>query len=71
MDERTLAAWVARWRATGPVLQQLDRERAEHLSLASAIELLDDAFEAARHCHPPARSSGLVTLQRLLMGSST
>ena len=70
MDDRTLAAWVARWKATGPVLQQLDRERAEHLSLSSAIELLDDAFEAALRCHPPARSSGLVTQQLIFMGCS-
>lgn len=70
IDDRTLAAWVARWRATGPVLEQLDRERAEHLCLASAIDLLDDAFEAALRCHPPARSSGLVTQQLILMRCS-
>lgn len=71
IDERTLAAWVDRWRALGPVLAQLDRERAGHLSLASAIELLDDAFEAALRRQPPAPSSGLVTQQRILTGGPT
>lgn len=71
IDERTLAAWVSRWSAVGPVLEQLDRERAGRLSLSSAIELLDDAFEAALRRQPPAQSSGLVTQQRILMGCPT
>lgn len=70
IDEHSLAAWVARWQANGPVLQRLDRERAEQVSLSLAIELLDDAFEAALRRHPPARSSGLVTQQSILRGCS-
>lgn len=70
-DESTLAAWVARWKAVGPILEQLDRERARHLNLACAIELLDDAFEAALRRQPPAPSSGLVTQQRILTGGAT
>lgn len=70
-DERTLAAWVERWKAIGPILQQLDRERTRYLNLACAIELLDDAFEAALRRQPLAPSSGLVTQQRILWGGPT
>ncbi len=57
------------WRQAAPVLEQMRREDIRNADTVKAMQLLDDAFDAAVWMTPPRETSGLVELQRILMRS--
>jgi hypothetical protein len=64
MDAESLAEWAARWRRLGPELEALRLRESESADVATTMELLEDAFQAALRSHPPQPGSGLVEQQR-------
>ncbi len=65
-DSRSLLReWVLRWKRVGPVLEEIHREGLQNISTSQALQNLAGAFESARLHFSPAKSSGLVTQQKL------
>jgi len=52
--------WAEQWRRVAPELERIREEEIRCVNVASAIELLEDAFQSALLLHPPAATSGLV-----------
>lgn len=64
--ERQHRAWMAQWRAAGPVLEQIRLQELAVADLGRIASALEDACLAAVRAAEPARLSGLVEQQRIL-----
>lgn len=64
-EKKLTLKWIECWRKAGPELERLRREDIRNADTASAINILDDAFESAILHFPPRQDSGLVEQQRL------
>ena len=73
MSETTsdTSRWIAAWRVAGARLNELRAAELAAVDVAAAIEMLEDAFLAARRHAAPATTSGLVAQQAWFMKSRT
>lgn len=61
----TVADWVAIWKRTGPILQQLEIDEYRSADVSNILMSLSDVNELAVKTHPPLPTSGLIEMQRL------
>lgn len=59
------AEWSLRWQAAGPRLAAIRVAELKRVNVATFIESMADAFEAARSAAAESTTSGLVIQQRL------
>lgn len=68
MDKAKLmpvAEWVAIWKETGPILEQMQIDEHRAASLEDTLLALSDVNEYSIKMHKPLPSSGIIEMQRL------
>ncbi len=68
-EEKLIRLWADCWRHAGPELERMRAEDIRQTDTVRAMQLLDDAFDAAVWLNPPRPTSGLVELQAIFMRS--
>ena len=69
-EEKTLARkCLQAWREAAPVLDEIRREDIRNADTVKAVQLLDDAFDAAVWMTPLRETSGLVEQQAIFARS--
>ncbi len=61
----TAADWVANWRETGPILEQLQIDEHRSANLEDRLLLLSDVNEYSIRMNKPVPYSGIIEMQRL------
>ncbi len=69
--ERQQRAWIAQWRAAGPVLEQVRLQELATADLGKIASALEDACLEAVRYREPTRQTGLVEQQRILHSRRT
>lgn len=65
-SQKEFTAWLEGWKNAESVMDNLKRERLDHIDIAQVVEQLDDAFVWALAHSLPKKYSGLVQFQRWL-----